>query len=83
MRRELLLLEEMIDAAEQAHLLAAGQTRESLASDRQRGDALLWNFTLLGEAAQLPDDLKADHPGLLTGDEVASVGLIVVAEVGA
>ena len=26
MRRELLLLEEMIDAAEQAHLLAAGQT---------------------------------------------------------
>jgi hypothetical protein len=32
MRRELLLLEEMIDAAEQAHLLAAGQTAESLAS---------------------------------------------------
>ena len=63
MRRELLLLEEMIDAAEQAHLLAAGQTRDSLASDRQRRDALLWNFTVLGEAAaQLPEDLKADHP---------------------
>jgi len=28
--------------------------------DRQRRDALLWNFTVLGEAAaQLPDDLKA------------------------
>ena len=53
----------MIDAAEQAHLLAVGQTRDSLASDRQRRDALLWNFTVLGEAAaQLPADLKADHP---------------------
>jgi hypothetical protein len=41
MRRELLLLEEMIDAAEQAHLLAVGQTRDSLTSDRQRPDALL------------------------------------------
>jgi len=48
MRRELLLLEEMIDAAEQAHLLAVDQTPESLAADRQRRDALLWNFTVLG-----------------------------------
>jgi uncharacterized protein with HEPN domain len=63
MRRELLPLEEMIDAAQQAHLLTVGQTPESLASDRQRRDALLWNFTVLGEAAaQLPHDLKADHP---------------------
>lgn len=63
MRRELLLLEEMIDAAEQAHLLAGDQTPESLAADRQRRDALLWNFTVLGEAAaQLPDDFKASHP---------------------
>ena len=63
MRRELLLLEEMIDAAEQAHLLAVGQTPQSMASDRQRRDALLWNFTVLGEAAaQLPDDLKAEFP---------------------
>jgi uncharacterized protein with HEPN domain len=39
------------------------QTPQSLASDRQRRDALLWNFTVLGEAAaQLPDDLKADYP---------------------
>jgi uncharacterized protein with HEPN domain len=63
MRRELLLLEEMIDAAEQAHLLAVGQTIESLGSDRQRRDALLWNFTVLGEAAaQLPSDLRANNP---------------------
>ena len=53
----------MIDAAEQAHLLAVDQTPESLAADRQRRDAFLWNFTVLGEAAaQLPDDFKADHP---------------------
>jgi hypothetical protein len=35
------LLEEMIDAAEQAHHLAPRQTPESLASDRRRRDALL------------------------------------------
>jgi hypothetical protein len=33
MRPELLLLEEMVDAAEQAHLLAVDQTPESLAAD--------------------------------------------------
>jgi uncharacterized protein with HEPN domain len=36
---------------------------DSLTSDRQRRDALLWTFTVLGEAAaQLPDELKADYP---------------------
>ena len=63
MRRELLLLEQMIDAAEEAHLLAVDQTAESLASDRQRRDALLWNFTVLGEAAaQLDADIKTRFP---------------------
>lgn len=65
MRREVLLLEEMIDAAEQAHLIAAGITVEELASDRVRRDALLWNFTVLGEASgQLPAELKAEFPEL-------------------
>jgi len=41
MRRELLLLDEMIDSAEQAHRLAAEQTAQTLAADRQRRDALL------------------------------------------
>ncbi|GHF30373.1 DUF86 domain-containing protein [Amycolatopsis deserti] len=36
---------------------------EDLESDRQRRDALLWNFTVLGEAAaQVSEDLKAQHP---------------------
>jgi hypothetical protein len=51
MRRDILLLTEMIDAAEQAQHLTAGVTVSQLETDRQRRDALLWNFTVLGEAA--------------------------------
>src|ERR1700733_4440781 len=51
MQRDILLLTEMIDAAEQAHQLAASVTVSELEADRQRWDALLWNFTVLGEAA--------------------------------
>ncbi len=59
MQRDLLLLEEMIDAAEQAHLLGRDQTRDALLSDRQRRDALLWNFTVMGEAAAAAHHLPA------------------------
>ena len=63
MRRDILLLTEMIDAAEQAHQLAARVVPGQLESDRQRRDALLWNFTVLGEAAaQLSDETKARFP---------------------
>jgi hypothetical protein len=51
MRRDLLLLAEMIDAAEQAQHLVDGVTVGELEADRQRRDALLWNFTVLGEAS--------------------------------
>jgi uncharacterized protein with HEPN domain len=60
MQRDILLLTEMVDAAEQAHQLAVGVTASQLETDRQRRDALLWNFTVLGEAAaQLSDETKA------------------------
>jgi len=60
--RELVLLTEMIDAAEQARALVAGHTVDEIGNDRQRRDALLWNFTVLGEAAaQLPETFKAAH----------------------
>jgi uncharacterized protein with HEPN domain len=63
MRRELLLLEEMAEAAEQAQRLVDGVSVHMLADDRVRRDALLWNFTVLGEAAsQLPDEIKARFP---------------------
>ena len=64
-RREVLLLGEMIDAAEQAQHLVAGHDLEAIEADRQRRDALLWNFTVLGEAAsQLPDEFKSAHPAV-------------------
>src|SRR5438309_3009178 len=53
----------MIDAAEQAIALVAGIDVPTLAADRQRRDALLWNFTVLGEAAaQLDDGVKVRFP---------------------
>ena len=60
MRRELLLIGEMVEAAEHAQALVAGIDVAALAADRQRRDALLWNFTVLGEAAsQLDEAVKA------------------------
>lgn len=59
MRRDLLLLGEMIAAADRIQELVSGVTVEELVGDRQRRDALLWNFTVLGEAAaQVSDALK-------------------------
>lgn len=51
MRRDLLLVAEMIEAAEQAITLVGDLTLEQLQEDRVRREALLWNFTVLGEAA--------------------------------
>ena len=63
MRRELLLIEEMIEAAGQAESLVKGIDVPTLKADRQRRDALLWNFTVLGEAAaQLDDKVKTRFP---------------------
>ncbi|MDQ3106520.1 MAG: DUF86 domain-containing protein [Actinomycetota bacterium] len=63
MRRDLLLVGEMIEAATQAHDLVDGIGLAALDGDRTRRDALLWNFTVLGEAAaQLSDDVKARFP---------------------
>ena len=65
MQRDILLLTEMIDAARQAQQLAAGVTVSQLEADRQRRDALLWNFTVLGEAAaQLSAELKDRFPDI-------------------
>jgi uncharacterized protein with HEPN domain len=65
MQRDILLLTEMVDAAEQAGQLTAGITVSRLETDRQRRDALLWNFTVLGEAAaQLSAELKDRFPDI-------------------
>jgi uncharacterized protein with HEPN domain len=63
MRRDILLLTEMIDAAEQAQALTDGISASDLETDRQRRDALLWNFTVPGEAAgQISDAVKSRFP---------------------
>jgi uncharacterized protein with HEPN domain len=63
MQRDILLLTEMIDAAEQAQHLVGDFAVNELEADRQRRDALLWNFTVLGEAAgRLSDEIKVRFP---------------------
>ncbi len=65
MRPEVLLLGEMIDAAEQAQSLVAGVDLQELEVDRLRRDALLWNFTVLGEAStQLDEAFKSQFPNV-------------------
>jgi hypothetical protein len=77
MRRDVLLLAEMIDAAEQAQHLVDGVTAEELEADRQRCDALLWNFTVLGEAAgQLSDEVIQKMPAVIRGAEQVHPGAI-------
>ena len=63
MQRDALLLEEMIDAIEQIAALTADTSVDDLAHDRLRRDALLWNFTVLGEAAgQVSEATVRRHP---------------------
>lgn len=65
MRRDLLLLGEMIEAAAQAVSLTKETDLPTLEGDRQRREALMWNFTVLGEAAaQLDDAIKTRFPHL-------------------
>jgi uncharacterized protein with HEPN domain len=63
MRRDALLLAEMIDAAEQAIALVKGRGTDDLEHDRTARDALLWNFMVLGEAAATAsDEIRRAHP---------------------
>jgi uncharacterized protein with HEPN domain len=62
MRRDALLLTEMIDAAEQAITLVSGRDIRDLENDRTARDALLWNFMVLGEAAaNTSDEIRRAH----------------------
>ena len=66
MRREILLIAEMIDAAKEAILLVADIGADDLRIDRQRRDALMWNFTVIGEASnEIADAIKHDFPDFL------------------
>jgi uncharacterized protein with HEPN domain len=71
MRRDQVLLSEIVDAAERVISLAHGRTAEDFASDRDRREALLWNFTVLGEAiAQLSESIRTDHSDVPWNDPI-------------
>jgi uncharacterized protein with HEPN domain len=59
MRSDDLLIAEMITAAETAIETLGARTSADLEADKIRRDAILWNMTVLGEAAsQVSDSLK-------------------------
>ena len=63
MQRELLLLREVRDAAVSIRDLIGGRSAEELEADELRRSALLWHFTVLGEAAsKVPVETKDAHP---------------------
>lgn len=63
MRRELLLLREMRDAAVAIRDLIGDRSAEQVEADRLRRSALLWHFTVLGKAAsQMPPAARDSYP---------------------
>ncbi|MGL5867385.1 MAG: HepT-like ribonuclease domain-containing protein [Dermatophilaceae bacterium] len=63
MQRDVLLLREMRDAAVAIQDLVGDRSAEQLGADVLRRSALLWHFTVLGEAAsQVPAETKESHP---------------------
>ncbi len=62
MRRDRLLLTEIVDAVERIIGLTEGRSLDDFESDRDRQDALLWNFTV--PVGQLSEATKDAHPGV-------------------
>lgn len=65
MRRDLLFKSEIVTPGDRALAIAKRYTVEQLATNLDARDALLWNMTVLGEAAgQISQDLRSWHPDL-------------------
>lgn len=63
MRRDLVLLDEIVQAAERIIELTSGLTVDAIEEDDLRREAVLWNYTALGEAtSQLSDEIRDGHP---------------------
>ena len=61
-RPETLFVREMVEAARSIIELIAGLEPADLAEDRRTRHAILWNFTVLGEAAAaLPNEFRSEH----------------------
>jgi uncharacterized protein with HEPN domain len=71
MLRDRLLLAEIIDATERIVALTARRSVDEIEADWDRRDALLWNYTVLGEAvSQLSEPTKAAHREVPWNDPV-------------
>lgn len=69
MRRDALLLAEIVGAIERILEITSAAREADLTESADQRDALLWNFTVLGEAAnQVSAELKARAPGLPWAD---------------
>lgn len=71
MPRDDLLLAEIIDAIKRILALVARVDPGDPAADRDLADALFWNYTVLGEAANgVSDHIKSEHPDVRWADPV-------------
>jgi len=62
MRRDRLLLHELLEAGDRIIELTNGMTLESLEENRTIREALLWSYTVLGEATgRLSNELKGRY----------------------
>lgn len=63
MRRDVLFVAEMIEAAERIAVLAGDRDVAQVEADTTVREALLWNFTVLGEAAgKVSEATRSAHP---------------------
>ena len=71
MQRDRILITEMIDAATRILAITAGASIDEIASDANTRDALLWNFTVLGEAAnQVKQETRQLHESVGWSDPI-------------
>ena len=69
MRRERLLLEDIVSAADQVAEFAASQTQETFEANRMVRSAVVHQLTVIGEAvARLPQELRDRHPNIPWAD---------------
>jgi hypothetical protein len=76
MRREALLLDEIISAAQRATDIATRHGVDDWAASPDARDALLWNLTVIGEAVSQPwfRVVPAEGPGDVAGCSGALLG---------
>lgn len=62
-REILLLLEDMMDAAQKILSYTSGMNFDDFTNDDKTIDAVVRNFEIIGEASnRVPDNFKSDHP---------------------